>query len=196
MLERPSQPSRPCPDPASWVDRYGDYLFRYALLRLRDRGAAEDMVQDTLLAALRNRDRFAGRSSFRTWLVAILKRKIIDQLGRAKRQRPAADISDKKDLLDKLFDGSGKWRRTPPAWDDPGAALEQSEFWDVFRRCLGKLPAPQGNAFALRELEGMATEAVRKLLRVTASNLGVLLHRARLGLWRCLSLRWFGEERA
>ncbi len=177
------------------MDEYGDYLFRYALLRIRDHSAAEDLVQETLVAALRSRDRFVGRSSFRTWLVAILKRKIMDALDHTRRERSTANCSE-MDTLDVLFDDSGKWRSPPPVWADPGIAMEKAEFWEVFHRCLAKLPLSQGQAFALRELEELTTEEACGFLNITGGNFRILLHRARLGLWRCLSLHWFGETKS
>lgn len=181
------------PEPARWVDLYGDSLFRYAVFRLRKREAAEDVVQETFLAALEARTRFRNRSSVKTWLIGILKRKIADHL-RRERQMSPPDASAAADMLDYFFDHRGKWRLSPGRWGgDPSDHLERDEFWQVFRRCLGKLPPMAANAFVLRQLEGASSAEVRRSLSVSAANLWVLLHRARLRLLHCLDLNWFSS---
>ncbi len=65
-------------EPQKWVERYGDYLYNYTIVRVNDQAKAEDLVQETFLAGLKGRDGFQGKSSERTWLISILKRKIID----------------------------------------------------------------------------------------------------------------------
>jgi RNA polymerase sigma-70 factor (ECF subfamily) len=178
------------------VERYGDYLYRYALARLRRPEAAEDATQETFLAALRGRDQFAGASSERTWLVAILKRKIADHLRRKYRDRPTSDLTAVDKWADALFDKRGHWKDKPGRWDsDPSAVLEQKEFWAVFRACLGKLPGRMADVFTLREVEGLESPNVCKALNISASNLWVLLHRARLRLWKCLEFNWLDASR-
>lgn len=195
MSERPIGGSKKPVDPTTWVDRHGDYLFRYALARLRRREAAEDVVQETFLAAVRGKDQFAGASSERTWLVAILKRKIVDQLRRKHRERPASELTDADGWADDLFDARGHWKEKPARWaSDPGAAFEREEFWAAFRVCLGKLPGRLSDAFTLREVEAMDGPDVCKALNISASNLWVMLHRARLRLWQCLGNNWFGTR--
>ncbi len=188
----PEPPGAPeLPDPTTWVDEFGDYLFRYVVFRVRDRQAAEDLVQETFLAALGARQQFVGRSSPRTWLVGILKRKVVDHLRRQGRRRETGDRED-EDLVGRLFDARGKWRHAPATWGNPEAALEREEFWEALYRCLSRLPERLAAAFTLRELEEQEPEQVRAALRVSAGNLNVLLHRARLRLSRCLDLGWFG----
>jgi RNA polymerase sigma-70 factor (ECF subfamily) len=182
-------------DPAGWVDRHGDYLFRYALARLRRREAAEDLVQETFLAALGARERFAGGSSERSWLVGILKRKILDHFRRKAREQPVSDFAAPDCWAEALFDKRGNWKRKPGAWDSgPGATCERAEFWEAFARCLGKLPGRLADAFTLREVEGVASREVCKALDISATNLWVMLYRARLRLWRCLDSNWFGNR--
>lgn len=194
MIDGQAVPTNRLPDPSRWLDEYGDYLFRYAVLRLRQHELAEDVVQETFLAALQQRQRFAGRSSVKSWLVSILKHKIVDALRRKGRESPASDVAASGAFLDHWFNPRGKWRIKPKDWGDPSAALEGKEFWAVFLRCLSKLPARLADAFVLRELEVQSTNQVRKALRVSAGNLWVLLHRARLRLWRCLDVNWFSNE--
>ena len=72
-------------DPVQWLDKYGDYLYRYALMRVRDSAIAEDILQETLLAALGASQNHAGLSSERTWLVGIMKHKVVDYFRRVGR---------------------------------------------------------------------------------------------------------------
>ena len=179
------------PEPGEWPDRYGDALYRYALARLRRPHDAEEAVQETLLAALQARGEFQGRSHPRTWLIGILKRKVGYRLRAAAREARRADLTD----LDAWFDARGKWRKSPRRWDDPADAAERSEFWRVVRRCLGRLPARMAAAFTLRTLDDEGPDEVCRELAITPGNLWVLLHRARLGLVRCLELHWFDAKR-
>ncbi len=184
-------------EPHSWLDRHGDALYRYALMRVREPAAAEDLVQETLLAALRTHSRFAGESSERTWLIAILKNKVIDHFRRYAHEATLPESEDPDALIDALFEkSSDHWLSFPNAWQNPDTALENSRFWQVFADCMQGLPARQAQAFALTELEGLDTDDLCKVLSVTSSNVWVLLHRARLRLRECLEQRWFdaGKE--
>jgi RNA polymerase sigma-70 factor (ECF subfamily) len=180
-------------DPSVWVDRYGDYLFRYAMLRLRDRSAAEDMVQETFLAALKDRGTYSGDSSEATWLVGVLKHKIADHYRRQSREAPleGGDLREHPDAGH--FDGVGHWTTGPAEWGgNPADLYRQGEFLDQFRKCLSELSTNHANAFTLREIEGMGTAELCKVLGVSETNLWVILHRARALLRRCLETRWFG----
>ncbi len=182
-------------DPERWLEEYGDYLFGYAMARLQDRSLAEDMVQETLLGAMQARDRFQGRSSERTWLVGILKHKILDYIRRNQREIPVAEIGAYDEAVESLFDTRGKWTEGPLPWpDDPHSHLDQKEFWQALIRCLEELPGRLGRVFALREMEGMGTEEICNLLHITSTNLGVLLYRARLRLGKCLEIAWLGDS--
>ncbi len=181
-------------DPAQWVEQHGDYLFRYALARVHRVELAEELVQEAFLGALRNREQFLGASSERTWLVSILKRKIVDHLRRRAREQPASSIAP-DGWLDELFDQGGHWKQGPAAWGNPSAAFENAEFWATFAQCLGKLPRRLADAFALREMEALESAEICKELEISPTNLWVMLYRARMQLWRCLDLHWFAGER-
>ncbi|UCE19648.1 MAG: sigma-70 family RNA polymerase sigma factor [Gemmatimonadota bacterium] len=181
--------------PEQWVDRYGDDLFRYALLRLRDSRLAEDIVQETFLAALRARKSFSGRSSEKTWLFGILKHKIVDHIRRASRERSVESPGTPEDTMKDLFDERGKWRVMPSEWaPDPSKILEQKEFQDVIEKCLSDLPSRLSDAFSLREMDGLDSKEVCKVLGVSTTNLWVMLYRARMRLRRCLEMNWFGKK--
>jgi RNA polymerase sigma-70 factor (ECF subfamily) len=182
-------------DPETWVDQHGDVLYRYALFRIRGVQVAEDLVQETLLAALRARGSFAGRSSVRTWLFGILKHKIIDHIRKISRERPAEDIESFRGLLDEVFDEGGGWKAGPSEWTtDPALLFQQREFWEILQICLLELPPRLNQAFTLRELDGLSAEEVRKILQVSATNGGVMLHRARIRLRECLDIKWFDKD--
>ncbi len=180
-------------DPERWVDRHGDCLYRYAVLRLRSPDLAADAVQETFLEALRARGSFAGRSSERTWLVGILRHKVIDHFRRAGREPSAGQRDPSGSDVDPSFDRKGHWRVGPASWGgDPSREVETREFWDAFHRCLSGLPADLASAFVLRELDGLAPDEVRDLLGISPANLWTRLHRARSHLRRCLESHWFG----
>ncbi len=181
--------------PEAWVDRHGDVLYRYALLRLRSPELAADVVQETFLEGLRAWDSFAGRSTERTWLIGILRHKIVDQLrGSARAQAVATDVS-RNGVDESTFDRRGHWRATPAAWrGDPGREMETREFWEVFSRCLSKLPKGIADAFLLRELDGMTADEVQEVLGITPANFWKRLHRARMLLRKCLETSWFGQR--
>ena len=188
------------PPPDQWVDEFGDYLYRYAMLRLHDPDRAADAVQETFVGALQSIDRLENPSVMRTWLVGILKHKIVDQFRLRRRERPASEIespSDEgEDPLDQFFDAAGEWRPGQPAdWgEDPSADLQKGEFWKAFNDCLSKLPARLAEAFALRVLDERSSEEVYKALDVSPTNLWVILYRARMRLRHCLEASWFGES--
>ena len=181
-------------NPSEWVDRYGDSLYRYAFSRLRDAESAEEVVQETFVAALGARRQYAGTGSEAAWLMGILKRKIIDHLRARNRERSGEEESE-RDLSELLFDETGNWRAdVRQSRQQPDFALQRDEFWQTTRECLSMLPQRQADAFALREMEGLSSEEICKELEISASNLWVLLYRARLQLSNCMRSRWQAES--
>ncbi len=181
---------------AAAIERHRSYLLRYASLQLRDAGAAEDAVQGTLMAALEGADRFAGKSSVKTWLTGILKHKIIDHVRCQSREQPllSGDSEDSEsDMADVLFLADGHWRHPPSNWGDPDKVLENKAFMAVFEACAKILPEKTARAFMMREVMECDTGEICKELNVTTTNCWVLLHRARLSLRECLEARWFGK---
>jgi RNA polymerase sigma-70 factor (ECF subfamily) len=176
------------------LDTHRRYLLRVAQLQLRDTDLAEDVVQDTLLAALKARDGFTGKSTVKTWLTGILKHKIIDAI-RARQRQPVgvASFDDEVDLddFDPLFKGDGSWSAPPADWGDPENALSRRQFFDVMQFCLDKLPPNTARVFMMREVMDLTTEEICKELTITANNLWVILYRARMALRMCLEQNWF-----
>jgi RNA polymerase sigma-70 factor (ECF subfamily) len=177
-------------NPAAWVDRYGDMLVQYAYARVGRLDAAEDAVQETFLAAWRARESFDGRSSLRTWLVGILRRKIADYFRRAGRE--GLRVADQAAEHDEAFTAEGGWANPVAQWTQtPDQLAENGEFWKVIEHCLDALPAHFAQAFHLREIRQASVDEVCRLVEVTPQNLAVRLHRARTLLRGCLQRKWF-----
>lgn len=172
------------------------HLLRYARLQLRNDAWAEDAVSDTLVAALEKPQAFAGRSQVRTWLVGILKHKVVDQLRRHTRECALTAEDAEGDEFDLLFKEDGHFRELPAEWGDPQAALRQDQFMAVIEACTEKLPNQLGRVFLMREWLELDTDEICKELSVTPTNLWVMLHRARLRLRECLQLNWFAGASA
>ena len=180
-------------DPCRWLDSYGDYLYRYALTRVREPAVAEDLVQETLLAAIGSSH--AGRSSERTWLVGILKHKVVDYFRRVARMTQLTTDDDEES---ESFENSGPWRdhwredQAPVSWPtDAATVLESREFWETFDRCLSQLPQQIAIAFTLREIDGLSANEICEILQITPNNLCVILHRGRAKLRHLLETEWF-----
>jgi RNA polymerase sigma-70 factor (ECF subfamily) len=170
------------------------YLLRVARLQLRDHALAEDVVQDTLTAALSAQQGFTGKSSVKTWLTGILKHKIVDAIRRKQREPVAASTLDEEaDLEDfeGLFKENGGWQTPPADWGDPEQALDRRQFMEMVQICLDKLPPNTARVFMMREVMELESDEICKELRITANNLWVILYRARMSLRECLELNWF-----
>ena len=176
------------------VEALRPYLLRFAALQLRDSAAAEDAVQEALLAALTNQDSYAGRANLRTWLTGILKHKIVDAIRRQARE-PLLAPETEEDLeeFDGLFSRNGHWKERPAAWGDPDGALVQAQFFRALEQCLERLPARTAQCFMLREHLGLETAEICKELAITPTNCWVMLYRARMTLRECLQQTWFGK---
>lgn len=176
------------------LNRLRPTLMRFAVLQLRDEQSAEDAVQDTMLAALQGREKFSGRAQLKTWLVSILKNKIVDRIRQRSREAPLPEIDeDENDEFDALFVPNGHWQEKPTAWGNPEASLQQSRFYDVMELCMKALPENLARVFTMREILEMETEEICKELQISTSNCWVVLYRARMRLRECLQLKWFSE---
>lgn len=174
-----------------------DYLMRFARLQLRNDAWAEDAVSETLLAALAKPQAFEGRSQLKTWLVGILKHKIIDSL-RVRQREVVLDSGSEDDGFDPLehmaFKADGHFAQRPSDWGNPDQDLNTRQFMAVLDACTEKLPPMQARLFLMREWLELSSDEICKELGLTATNLYVQLHRARLRLRECLELNWFGAR--
>ncbi len=169
-------------------------LLRYATLQLRDPELAEDVVQETLLAGLEGLANFSGKSSPKTWLIGILKHKIMDAIRRKSREQSrTTDIEDERlgEAIDDMFTAGGGWKQLPSDWGDPERAFENKKFWEIFELCSKLMPARTATVFMMHEVMEFTTEEICKELAITPTNLWVTLHRARLSLRQCLETKWF-----
>jgi RNA polymerase sigma-70 factor, ECF subfamily len=180
--------------PEQWLSLHGDALFRYALLLVADEHHAEDLVQETLLAALKARNRYAGAASERTWLIAILRNKVIDERRRDHHRNEF--LAEVDPAVEGRFNRFGKWRKPPSGWTpNPQSLLESQEFWAIVRSCLRALPINLREAFTLRVVEGLDARETCRILEISNTNLWTMLYRARERLRRCLAAKWcVGEE--
>ena len=181
--------------PEQWVDQYGDYLYRYAYSRLRDANAAEEVLQETFLAGIRYAQQYAGRGSQRGWLLGIMKRKIVDHVRvRAKHERDRA-YQDETDPTLHLFDAHGNWKKGAFRWSpQPDEQIRETEFRQVLQGCLDELPETQRAVFQKSVMDEKDSEEICKELNITPSNLWVRMHRARLGLAKCVETKWLKEK--
>ncbi|MDO7844807.1 sigma-70 family RNA polymerase sigma factor [Hymenobacter sp. M29] len=187
------------PIPAQWPDRYGDELFRFALSRVSDTDAAEELVQETFLSALDGLATFRAEASERTWLFVILRRKIIDHYRRQARTNQVSldELSDGGAMDADFFNSeNGHWTgaQAPASWLNADAALEQQELHEIIRRCQQRLPAQQEAVFVMRFVEELSAEEICQELGLTASNYWVIVHRAKLQLRRCLEKHGLGKN--
>ncbi len=177
----------------SWLQEHGDYLFKFAISRIRDEEIAVDLVQETLLAAWKGQHGFKNQSSLRTWLVGILKHKITDHIRREIRRRELSHAVE-NDPTSAFFNAGGHWQEPPDQWrSNPESLLGNDEFHATLQQCMDELPPRQQQVFHLREIVGEDTDFICNALDITPTHLHVLIHRARLALRRCLECNWFGR---
>lgn len=185
-------------DPSRWVDDHGDCLFRFAMMRLRDESLAEDAVQETLLSAMQAAEAYRGTAAERTWLIGILKHKIIDHFRKAGRQVQFTEEDTDLSGMDRFFERPDKWDghwavplRPVDPQQSPEEAVERDEFWAVIKACLSALPDRVASVFTLREVDGMSSDEICAVLGLSSSNFWVIMHRARMQLRRCVEIKWF-----
>jgi RNA polymerase sigma-70 factor (ECF subfamily) len=181
-------------DPNLWVEAYGDYLYRYAYSRLRDANAAEEVVQETFMNGIRYHAQFSGKGAEQAWLLGILKRKIIDYVRKRAKENKVTPYEDDLDPTNQLFDAKGNWRDGAVPWSTaPDSQLQSKELMALVMDCMTTLPQGQSDVFMLSVMQGMESEEICQELAITPQNLWVRMHRARLGLAKCVGSKWFAE---
>lgn len=184
-------------DFALQVETLRPQLLRFANMQLRNAAWAEDAVSECLLAALERPQSFGGQSQLKSWLIGILKHKLVDQIRKNSRElSTTASADDGEDLDELLFAGDGHWRETQHDWGNPEDVLRQIDFMKVLEACVDKLPGQQGRLFMMREWLELESDEICKELAITPTNLWVMLHRARLRLRDCLQAGWFNAAPA
>jgi len=179
-------------NPITWLDQYGDNLYRFARARVKDSFTAEDLVQETLLAAYRSRNKFSGKSTLRTWLIGILRHKIVDHYRKQRPEQGEENIDDFVYGMDNMFDTKEKWKIKPGGWGrDPENEYERKELMNMIHACLDDMPQKMSLAYTLRELQGVTTSELCEIFQTKKNNCWVILYRARMLLRRCLELNWF-----
>ncbi len=178
-------------DPTQWIDRYADYLYNYSISRVNNGEVAQDLVQETFLAALKSSENFKGEASERTWLISILKRKIIDYYRKINSKKGKAEVR-----MNFYQDGEreGDWieERVPQEWNGGAdAEMESEELGDTLQKCIEKLPEKYRMVFEMKTIQGIETEDICNELDITSSNLWVIIHRARTQLRMCMEDNWF-----
>lgn len=170
--------------PENWIGEYRDYLVKFAWGKVSDFGIAEDLVQDTFLSAWAARARFRGACSERTWLVGVLKNKIIDHYRRTARRPLVTETDLLNSDREESGSGTGWLEQNALAGDkfDPARKVEQFEFMAQLDAGIESLPPLSGKAFRMREVQGLSTDEITRALNITKSNLWVLIHRAKSGL--------------
>ncbi len=183
--------------PEQWLEVYGDKLYRYALLRVRSKETAEDLVQETLLAGLKAYKNFNNKSSVSTWLTGILKHKIIDFYRKNRHETVSFNNTeqDDEDLLNYLFDKKGHWQIDMNEWETPERNLTDQQFWQVFIQCLERLPQQTIDLLMLKTMSDVSSEDCCDVLGFNSTNqLWVTQSRARMKLRQCLDIKWFDHQ--
>jgi RNA polymerase sigma-70 factor (TIGR02943 family) len=178
-----------------WLDEHGDALFAYAIARVEQPAAAEDLVGETLLAGIEGLKNFKGGASARTWLISIMKNKIVDRIRKLRREEPLdLDTLDEQEWQSK-FDASGHWVVKPNEWGDPAAVVENSALGRAMMSCISKLPEQLRTLIVMRDIDGYETDELVEILNLSsANNLWVMLSRGREKLRTCLDRNWFKER--
>jgi RNA polymerase sigma-70 factor (ECF subfamily) len=178
-------------NPNKWIDLYADYLFNFTISRVSDSEIAKDLVQETFLAGLKSMKNFKGEASERTWLVSIIKRKIIDHYRRINSNKGKAEV---RMVYNSNSDDEGNWleERVADPYDKTAEDdIENTELNAAIHNCLNKLPEKQAQVFKMKTIQGFDTEVICNELNITASNLWVIIHRARTAMAACLKQNWF-----
>jgi RNA polymerase sigma-70 factor (ECF subfamily) len=181
--------------PDLWLGLYGDILYRYAITRVRSPEIAEELVQETLLAALNAKANYAGQASEQTWLIGILKHKIIDYFRKQSREKTQQfDEYFSADGNDEYFDQQGHWKTRLSSWSKPDTSMEQEQFLTILQDCIDHLPPRMAQLFILRELDGMNSEEICEVMSIsTLNNCWVMLSRIRVQLRHCLDVNWMSQ---
>lgn len=178
-------------NPNSWVDQYADYLFNYAIGKVSDVETAKDLVSETFLAGLKSAKNYKGEAAERTWLIAILKRKVIDYYRKSNSKKGRAEV---RMNLGGHDENEGDWleeKVADPNGNSGSDSIENEELGLALQVCIDKLPQKQSQVFKMKTIQGISTEEICNEMGINPSNLWVMVHRARTALMECLNQKWF-----
>jgi RNA polymerase sigma-70 factor (ECF subfamily) len=183
--------------PEQWVNEHGDALYSFAMTRVKNPSAAKELIQETFLAALENRTGFEGRSSVRTWLISILRNKIVDAFRAGSLRTDRVEEAEEATMSeDRFFESEGEWDghwredHLPKEWKDPHTELERTELRRLLEACVELLPRRHASVFLMKEFDGEESGAICSALGISLSNFWVILHRSRLALRECVEQKW------
>ncbi len=178
-------------NPNTWIDSYADYLFNYAITRVSDAEIAKDLVQETFFAGLKSAKNYKGDAAERTWLIAILKRKVIDHYRKTNSKKGKAEV---RMSYNTTSEDEGDWleeRVADPFSKGGDETIENKELGLAIQDCISKLPKKQSLVFTMKTIQGISTEDICNELGINPSNLWVMIHRARTALMGCMNQNWF-----
>ncbi len=188
-------------EPEKWVDRYADQLFRYTISRVNKTEIAEDLVQETFISGLKQKENFRAESSEKTWLYTILKNKIIDYYRSSEKKFSGKfyDINNVQGSYRYFYhegkqEGSWLESNRSTSFSDSDKELINSEFYEILRYCLEVLPDKWATVFRLKNIDELESKSICKELNISASNLWVIIHRAKLQLQECMENNWINEQ--
>ena len=167
------------------IARYQNPMKYLAISIVSDK-IADEVVQEAWFSALRAIPRFEKRSSLKTWLLRIVANEAKTRLRKEKRMTSLEALTAPD--MESRFDSRGHWNPAPYEWpaDSPDDLLTRDELRACMDRLISSLPGLQGAAFELREKQGYSLKEICNLLDISDSNVRVLLHRARMRLFRCI----------
>lgn len=177
-------------NPELWVDSYSDYLYNYTIVRVNDHEVAQDLISETFLAGLKSMENFKGEATERTWLISILKRKIIDHYRKINSKKGKAEVR----VSYKAEDQEGDWleEQVEDQFDKTAEdQMENEELGEAIFKCLQSLPEKQAAIFRMKTIDGFDTEVICNEFDITPSNFWVIIHRARKAMADCLESNWF-----
>lgn len=172
-----------------WIRDYSDVFYDYLCKRVNDNNTAKDILQETFISAWKNSTNFQNNSAEKTWLFSILKNKLIDHFRQHAKLQQVVNA-------DQYFDEVDHWteRAAPRDWQSADNFIDKKEFYAVLQKCNSKLTPLQQQTFSMKYMDDLDTDFICKVLKITASNYWVLIHRSKLQLQSCLTKNWFCKK--
>lgn len=175
---------------SKWLVEFGDELYSWAFYKTSNKEIAEDLVQETLISAFTNFEKFQEKSTPKTWLFAILKNKIIDFYKKKSKEFSISyeEYSQPVKNSNNLFDENGGWNEV----SDISAQnwLDNPEFNSILSKCIKKLPDNWQFVIQSKYILDTDSKQICQELSITQSNYWQIQHRAKLLLKKCIEINW------